>query len=151
MSSSCLIWWQKQLELVFNWEIITLFFVFSFTLAPFPHRPLDFSIMFYLVLGWVTAIARTVGHLNKSAEVMKLVNNLMKAPELAATMQEFGKEMIKVFYFQIFWQVINLKLIISWVINFKLLSIFFFFRIFKFHIPRCYWSTPSSVFMGLVY
>ena len=40
--------------------------------------------------------ARTVGHLSKSAEVMKIVNNLMKAPELAATMQEFSKEMTKV-------------------------------------------------------
>ncbi|MBA0571528.1 hypothetical protein Golob_001912 [Gossypium lobatum] len=42
------------------------------------------------------AIARTVGHLSKSAEVMKLVNNLMKAPRMAATMQEFSKEMTKV-------------------------------------------------------
>lgn len=42
------------------------------------------------------AIARTVGHLSKSAEVMKLVNNLMKAPEVAITMQEFSKEMTKV-------------------------------------------------------
>lgn len=42
------------------------------------------------------AIARTVGHLSKSAEVMKLVNNLMKAPEVAVTMQEFSKEMTKV-------------------------------------------------------
>ncbi|MBA0814033.1 hypothetical protein Gohar_019882 [Gossypium harknessii] len=41
------------------------------------------------------AIARTVGHLSKSAEVMKLVNNLMKAPQMAATMQEFSKEMTK--------------------------------------------------------
>ncbi|CAH8387905.1 unnamed protein product [Eruca vesicaria subsp. sativa] len=31
----------------------------------------------------------------KSAEVMKLVNNLMKAPQMAATMQEFSKEMTK--------------------------------------------------------
>ncbi|WVZ03832.1 hypothetical protein V8G54_024638 [Vigna mungo] len=43
----------------------------------------------------MTAIARTVGHLSKSAEVMKLVNNLMKAPEMAVTMQEFSKEMTK--------------------------------------------------------
>ena len=28
---------------------------------------------------------------------MKLVNNLMKAPEMAATMQELSKEMMKVF------------------------------------------------------
>ncbi|KAK4358670.1 hypothetical protein RND71_020899 [Anisodus tanguticus] len=41
------------------------------------------------------AIARPVGHLSKSAEVMKLVNNLMKAPEVAMTMQEFSKEMTK--------------------------------------------------------
>ncbi|KAF4368077.1 hypothetical protein F8388_002688 [Cannabis sativa] len=31
----------------------------------------------------------------KSSEVMKLVNNLMKAPEMAVTMQEFSKEMTK--------------------------------------------------------
>ncbi|OMO54265.1 Snf7 [Corchorus olitorius] len=58
-----------------------------------------------LVMLWLTcpgkalvnirAIARTVGHLSKSAEVMKLVNNLMKAPQMAATMQEFSKEMTK--------------------------------------------------------
>ncbi|KAI3738668.1 hypothetical protein L2E82_28743 [Cichorium intybus] len=46
-------------------------------------------------LGESVAIARTVGHLSKSAEVMKIVNNLMKAPEMAVTMQEFNKEMIK--------------------------------------------------------
>ncbi|MBA0841533.1 hypothetical protein Goarm_004020 [Gossypium armourianum] len=49
-------------------------------------------------LGESVAIARTVGHLSKSAEVMKLVNNLMKAPQMAATMQEFSKEMIKVIF-----------------------------------------------------
>ncbi|XP_015876377.3 vacuolar protein sorting-associated protein 24 homolog 1 [Ziziphus jujuba] len=46
-------------------------------------------------LGESVAIARTVGHLSKSADVMKLVNNLMKAPEVATTMQEFNKEMTK--------------------------------------------------------
>lgn len=33
--------------------------------------------------------------MSKSTEVMKLVNSLMKAPEVAATMQEFSKEMTK--------------------------------------------------------
>ncbi|XP_062091992.1 vacuolar protein sorting-associated protein 24 homolog 1-like isoform X2 [Humulus lupulus] len=46
-------------------------------------------------LGESVAIARTVGHLSKSSEVMKIVNNLMKAPEMAVTMQEFSKEMTK--------------------------------------------------------
>ncbi|XP_074268211.1 vacuolar protein sorting-associated protein 24 homolog 1-like isoform X2 [Silene latifolia] len=46
-------------------------------------------------LGESVAIARTVGHLQKSAEVMKIVNNLMKAPQVAVTMQEFSKEMVK--------------------------------------------------------
>lgn len=46
-------------------------------------------------LGEIVATARTVGHLSKSTEVMKLVNSLMKAPEVAATMQEFSKEMTK--------------------------------------------------------
>ncbi|KAK9185858.1 hypothetical protein WN943_026217 [Citrus x changshan-huyou] len=53
------------------------------------------SVGMVLTLATIAAIARTVGHLNKSAEVMKLVNNLMKAPEVAATMQEFSKEMTK--------------------------------------------------------
>ncbi|KAB1219027.1 hypothetical protein CJ030_MR3G015057 [Morella rubra] len=44
---------------------------------------------------WFKPIARTVGHLSKSAEVMKIVNNLIKAPEMATTMQEFSKEMTK--------------------------------------------------------
>ncbi|XP_039036091.1 vacuolar protein sorting-associated protein 24 homolog 1-like [Hibiscus syriacus] len=42
-------------------------------------------------LGESVAIVRTVGHLFKSAEVIKLVNNAMKVPQLAATMQEFSK------------------------------------------------------------
>eukprot|EP00252_Welwitschia_mirabilis_P026740 TRINITY_DN8872_c0_g1_i1.p1 TRINITY_DN8872_c0_g1~~TRINITY_DN8872_c0_g1_i1.p1 ORF type:complete len:209 (-),score=70.41 TRINITY_DN8872_c0_g1_i1:68-694(-) len=46
-------------------------------------------------LGEIIATARAVGQLSKSTEVMKLVNNLMKAPEVAATMQEFTKEMTK--------------------------------------------------------
>ncbi|KAF8039482.1 hypothetical protein BT93_B1878 [Corymbia citriodora subsp. variegata] len=46
-------------------------------------------------LGESVAIARTVGHLSKSSEVMKLVNDLMKAPEMAVTMREFSKEMTK--------------------------------------------------------
>ncbi|ERN12874.1 vacuolar protein sorting-associated protein 24 homolog 1 [Amborella trichopoda] len=46
-------------------------------------------------LGEIVVTARTVGHLSKSAEVMKIVNGLMKAPEVAATMQEFSKEMTK--------------------------------------------------------
>ncbi|KAI3683565.1 hypothetical protein L1987_84073 [Smallanthus sonchifolius] len=40
-------------------------------------------------LGESVAVARTVGHLSKSAEVMKIVNDLMKAPEMAVKMQEF--------------------------------------------------------------
>lgn len=48
------------------------------------------------IFHYFAAIARTVGHLSKSAEVMKIVNNLMKAPQLAVTMQEFSKEMIMV-------------------------------------------------------
>lgn len=54
----------------------------------------DYSLHFHCS----AAIARTVGHLSKSAEVMKIVNNLMKAPEVAVTMQEFSKEMTKVCY-----------------------------------------------------
>lgn len=51
---------------------------------------------FIFFSGESSAIAGTVGNLSKSAEVMKLVNDLMKAPQMAAIMQEFGKEMTKV-------------------------------------------------------
>lgn len=48
-----------------------------------------------LQLGQNLATARTVGHLAKSTEVMQLVNGLMKAPQIAATMQDMSKEMMK--------------------------------------------------------
>lgn len=51
-----------------------------------------------MALPSVAAVARTVGHMSKSAEVMKIVNNLMKAPQMAVTMQEFNKEMTKVLH-----------------------------------------------------
>ncbi|KAL6131224.1 hypothetical protein ACLB2K_069600 [Fragaria x ananassa] len=46
-------------------------------------------------LGESVALARTVGHLSKSTEVMKLVNDLTRAPEMAVTMQQFTKEITK--------------------------------------------------------
>lgn len=63
-----------------------------------PPLLLSFQIASSALMCWddFAAIARTVGHLSKSTEVMKLVNNLMKAPEVAVTMQEFSKEMTKV-------------------------------------------------------
>lgn len=71
----------------------------------------------FLIIFWLfiygcgfAAIARTVGHLSKSAEVMKLVNDLMKAPEMAATMQEFSKEMTKVSFLSQKLQSFNLFL-----------------------------------------
>eukprot|EP00850_Spirogloea_muscicola_P007784 SM000040S14796 [mRNA] locus=s40:323042:324923:- [translate_table: standard] len=41
------------------------------------------------------ATVRAVGHLQKSAEVMKLVNGLVKAPEVSAQMQELSQELMK--------------------------------------------------------
>ncbi|KAL6639254.1 hypothetical protein ACP70R_022984 [Stipagrostis hirtigluma subsp. patula] len=46
-------------------------------------------------LGEIIGTERTVGHLSESAEVLKTVNDLMKAPELALTMQQFSKEILK--------------------------------------------------------
>lgn len=40
-------------------------------------------------------IAKVAGTLNKSTVVMKEVNNLMRVPELSATMQQMSKEMMK--------------------------------------------------------
>ncbi|XP_010425933.1 PREDICTED: vacuolar protein sorting-associated protein 24 homolog 1-like [Camelina sativa] len=46
-------------------------------------------------LGETVGTAITVGNISKSTEVMKLVIILMKAPDLAVTMQEFSKELTK--------------------------------------------------------
>ncbi|RCV13035.1 hypothetical protein SETIT_2G314500v2 [Setaria italica] len=50
----------------------------------------------FMRLGEIIGTKRTTECLSKSAEVMNIVNDLMKAPELAGTMQQFGKEMLKV-------------------------------------------------------
>ncbi|KAK3285424.1 hypothetical protein CYMTET_6973 [Cymbomonas tetramitiformis] len=46
-------------------------------------------------LGENLAVIRTVGHLEKSTEVMTLMNSLIKTPVIAKQMQELSKEMMK--------------------------------------------------------
>lgn len=43
-----------------------------------------------------TATLRMAGALEKSSEVMKYMQQLVKVPEIQATMQELSKEMMKV-------------------------------------------------------
>lgn len=43
-----------------------------------------------------TAVLRVAGSLQKSTEVMKAMQNLVKIPEIQATMRELSKEMMKV-------------------------------------------------------
>lgn len=45
---------------------------------------------------FVLAILRMAGSLQKSTEVMQTMHNLIKVPEVAATMRELSKEMMKV-------------------------------------------------------
>lgn len=42
------------------------------------------------------ATLKIAGTLQKSSEVMSMVNNLVKLPEISAQMQEMSKEMMKV-------------------------------------------------------
>lgn len=49
--------------------------------------------LFYLSF---TAVLRVAGSLQKSTEVMKAMQNLVKIPEIQATMRELSKEMMKV-------------------------------------------------------
>lgn len=42
------------------------------------------------------AVLRVAGSLQKSTEVMKAMQNLIKVPEIQATMRELSKEMTKV-------------------------------------------------------
>lgn len=42
------------------------------------------------------AVLRVAGSLQKSTEVMKAMQNLIKIPEIQATMRELSKEMMKV-------------------------------------------------------
>ncbi|CAI5970823.1 unnamed protein product [Closterium sp. NIES-64] len=48
-----------------------------------------------LHLGENIAMAKVAGHMAKSTEVMKLVSGLIKVPQVAGTMQELSKEMMK--------------------------------------------------------
>lgn len=45
---------------------------------------------------FVLAILRMAGSLQKSTEVMQTMHNLIKVPEVAATMRDLSKEMMKV-------------------------------------------------------
>lgn len=42
------------------------------------------------------AVARVAGAMQKSTDVMKAMHNLVKIPEIQATMRELSKEMTKV-------------------------------------------------------
>lgn len=77
-------------------EFFFFFVLFIFKVYCHEKSEIFCSEWIYFCSMKLAAIARTVGHLSKSADVMKIVNNLMKAPEMATTMQEFSKEMTKV-------------------------------------------------------
>lgn len=47
-------------------------------------------------VGVFVAVARVAGALQKSTDVMKAMQNLVKIPEIQATMRELSKEMTKV-------------------------------------------------------
>ncbi|KAK7273563.1 hypothetical protein RIF29_14619 [Crotalaria pallida] len=85
----------------FTMELMSILEIIVVREPPFLGKPTKFRPIDYLNPDWPgffpfsNAIARTVGHLSKSVEVMKLVNNLIKAPEMVVTMQEFSKEMTK--------------------------------------------------------
>jgi charged multivesicular body protein 3 len=49
-----------------------------------------------LLIQQQVATVKVAGSLQKSAEVMSIVNTLVKLPEISLTMQEMSKEMIKV-------------------------------------------------------
>lgn len=49
-----------------------------------------------LTMAWSIATLKIAGTLQKSAEVMNLVNQLVKLPEIHKTMQEMSMEMTKV-------------------------------------------------------
>lgn len=49
-----------------------------------------------LITRVLAATLRVAGSLQKSTEVMQMMQNLVKVPEVAATMRELSKEMMKV-------------------------------------------------------
>lgn len=51
---------------------------------------------FYYGLYLLLAVLRMAGSLQKSTEVMQTMHNLIKVPEVAATMRDLSKEMMKV-------------------------------------------------------
>ena len=55
-----------------------------------------YLILVYLPLFYIAATLRLAGSLEKSTEVMRSMQQLVKIPEISATMQELSKEMMKV-------------------------------------------------------
>lgn len=51
---------------------------------------------FFFVVVFLIALLRVAGSVQKSTEVMKAMQNLIKVPEIQATMRELSKEMMKV-------------------------------------------------------
>ena len=49
------------------------------------------------LFGWKTATLRMSGSLQKSAEVMKSMHDLVKVSDVAASMREMSREMMKVY------------------------------------------------------
>lgn len=74
----------RTVSVIFDWEI---------TFIKFCKMLLTRYICFHCVF---LAVLRVAGAMQKSTEVMKAMQNLVKIPEIQATMRELSKEMTKV-------------------------------------------------------
>lgn len=67
---------------------------YNYTIQIFNHN-IKCLLIIMLTL-CLLAVLRMAGALQKSTEVMKAMQNLVKIPEIQATMRELSKEMMKV-------------------------------------------------------
>ena len=73
-----------------NYQVVLVVAIMYCTMV---ERPLKNSVSLIL---YTVATLRMAGALEKSSEVMKYMQQLVKVPEIQATMQELSKEMMKV-------------------------------------------------------
>ena len=57
------------------------------------------TVIYWLICFALVATLRISGSLEKSTEMMKFMQSLIKVPEIQATMQEMSREMMKVLIF----------------------------------------------------
>ena len=84
---------QLQEQLGMNFVVLSFEFLEGFSQGMSNYFFISFALSYYDIL---LATLKLAGAMKKNTEIMKMVNNLVKLPELQKTMMELQREMMKV-------------------------------------------------------